>query len=49
MMWGPAYNCRSDSEFSTKIKNMAYVSKQIQMLDNEIKTGIAKAMQGEDP
>ena len=48
-MWGMSYNCRSDSDFNSKIKNMAYVSKEIQTLDNEIKTGIAKAMQGEDP
>ena len=31
------------------MKNFVYVSKEIQKLDLEIKTSIARAMNGEDP
>jgi hypothetical protein len=47
--WGPAYNCKSEGDFDTKLHQFVYVSKEIQKLDLEIKTSIGRAMEGNDP
>lgn len=47
--WGPAYHCKSEGDFESKLQQFVYVSKEIQKLELEIKTSIDRALDGNDP
>ena len=48
-LWGPDYNCKSEGDFDTKLHQFVLVSNEIKLLDLEIKTSIARAIEGNNP
>ena len=47
--WGPKYNCKTETEFVTKLNKFKMLDRSVQTLDLQIETAINKAMSGIDP
>ena len=46
---GQLYDCLSEKEFEFKLKHLKSLNKQVCSLDNDIRTSIYKAIDGQDP
>ena len=46
---GPAYNCRGESDFQTKLTSFIYCSDEVMKVDAEINKSIDAAMEGQEP
>ena len=48
-LWGRDYNCKSEGDFDTKLRQYSLISNDVKMLDQEIQQSIERAVEGASP